>query len=81
MLDLVEAGVRVFGCSCDTDGSWSVDMQEATGDVCVAVQELVAGQSLDASHFEMADANNDGELDGGEVADAIEWLLENAASG
>lgn len=75
---MVEAGVRVFGCSCDTDGSWTVDWQEATNDVCVAVQELVAGEALDETHFEMADSNNDGELDGQEVAAAIEWLMENA---
>ena len=40
----VQAAVHVLGCACDSNGSFTIDSEEANADECQAVQEWVFGQ-------------------------------------
>ena len=73
----VEAAVRVLGCVCDTDESWTLDMQEVNGPDCQAVQNFMFGEICDQGCFDHIDSSNDGELDGQEVATALEAMHEH----
>jgi len=73
----VEAAVRVLGCVCDTDESWTLDMQEVNSPDCQAIQNFMFGESCDQGCFDHIDSSNDGELDGGEVAAALEAMHEH----
>ena len=68
----VEAGVRILGCACDADESWGISFDEFQGDDCSAVQEWMFGQTIDQEGFDYIDANNDGQVDGEEAANAWE---------
>ena len=37
--DAIEAGVRVLGCACDTDFTYTVSLDEANAEQCVGVQQ------------------------------------------
>merc|ERR550534_1800584 len=37
--DAIEAGVRVLGCACDTDFTYTVNLDEANAEQCIGVQE------------------------------------------
>ena len=62
-------------CSCDTDDSDSVDINERGAGPCAAVQLWMLGQTIDGFYFTMGDANDDGFIDFQEGVDAIQLLL------
>ena len=62
-------------CSCDTDDSDSIDINEIGAGPCAAVQLWMLGQTIDGFYFTMADANDDGFVDFQEGFDAIQLLL------
>ena len=62
-------------CSCDTDDSDSVDINENGAGPCAAVQLWMLGQTIDVFYFTMADANDDGFVDFQEGVDAIQLIL------
>merc|ERR1712066_183928 len=81
---MVEAGVRVLGCACDTDGSLTVSLIEAYGEECLNVQHWMTetdeepeGHEFLGPHFEDIDQNKDGEIDAQEAADAFYYVMEN----
>jgi len=80
----IEAGVRVLGCACDTDGSMTVSFEEANAEECVHVQHWMTetdeepeGHDFLATYFEIIDQNNDGEIDAQEATDAFNYALGN----
>ena len=73
----VEAAVRVLGCVCDSNQSWTLDMEEINSPDCQAIQEFMFGQNCDQACFDYVDTNQDGELSGEEVAIALEAMHEN----
>jgi len=73
----VEAAVRVIGCACDNDGNMALSWEEVSSEQCVAVQNWVFGQNIDEEGFNMVDADGNGEMDGQEAADALEYVIEN----
>jgi len=75
--DHVEAAVRVLGCVCDSNESWTLDMEEINSPNCQAIQEFMFGQNCDQACFDYVDTNQDGELSGEEVAIALEAMHEN----
>ena len=75
--DHVEAAVRVLGCVCDSNESWTLDMEEINSPNCQAIQEFMFGQNCDQACFDYVDTNQDGELQGEEVAIALEAMHEN----
>ena len=66
-----------MGCVCDTDASWSLDMQELSSPDCQDVQRFIFGGVADQNIFDHIDSNQDGEIDGNELATAIEDYDEN----
>ena len=52
-------------------------MQEVNGPDCQAVQNFMFGESCDQGCFDHIDSSNDGELDGQEVATALEAMHEH----
>ena len=62
-------------CSCDTDDSDSIDINDIGVGPCVAVHLWMLGQNIDGFYFTMADANDDGFVDFQEGFDAIQLLL------
>merc|ERR1711953_1200669 len=76
----VEAAVRVLGCVCDSDESWSLDMQEVESPDCQAIQNFMFGENCDQACFDHIDSSNDGELSGDELATALE-NMDNASGG
>jgi hypothetical protein len=75
----VEAVVRVLGCVCDHDGSWTLDFEEVSGDDCHEVQKFIFdGHTCDQDCFDATDANGDGQVDGHELAGALEALIPAA---
>ena len=62
-------------CSCDTDDSDSVDINEIGAGPCAAVQLWMLGQTIEGFYFTMGDANDDGFIDFQEGVDAIQLLL------
>ena len=76
----VEAMVRVLGCVCDNNGNYALDFDEFNSEVCVDVQHWMFGGTLDEEGFEAADQDSNGEIDGHEAADAIEYYFDNMHS-
>ena len=74
-LVFVEAGVRVLGCACDNDGSKSLSWKEVSTEECVIVQNWIFGQNMDEDTFNLIDVNGDGNVDGNELADALEYFF------
>ena len=75
----VEAVVRVLGCVCDHDGSWTLDFEEVSGYDCQEVQKFISdGHTRDQECFDATDANGDGQVDGHELAGALEALIPAA---
>ena len=62
-------------CSCDTDDSDSVDINENGAGPCAAVQLWMIEQTINWFYFTMADANDDGFVDFQEGVDAIQFVL------
>merc|ERR1711953_576782 len=56
----VEAAVRVLGCVCDSNESWTLDMEEINSPNCQAIQEFMFGQNCDQACFDYVDTNQDG---------------------
>lgn len=76
----VDAMVRVLGCVCDNNGNYALDFDEFNSEVCVDVQNWMFGGTLDEEGFEAADQDSNGEIDGHEAADAIEYYFDNMHS-
>ena len=55
----------------------NLSLEEVLGETCVAVQNHIAGQSMDAATFELVDQNGDGEIDYTEAFDAFQYAFEN----
>merc|ERR1739848_957663 len=74
----VEAVVRVMGCVCDQDGSWTLDMDEISSPDCQDLQNFIFGDTCDEECFHSIDG--DGHIDGHELAYALEkyWGIESA---
>ena len=77
LLAHVEAVVRVMGCVCDQDGSWTLDMDEISSPDCQDLQNFIFGDTCDEECFHSIDG--DGHIDGHELAYALEkyWGIEN----
>jgi len=80
----IEAGVRVLGCACDTDGSLTVSIDEANAEECIHVQHSMTetdedpeGHEFLGPYFESIDQNNDGEIDAQEATNAFNYAIEN----
>merc|ERR1712051_680775 len=76
----VQAAVHVLGCACDSNGSFTIDSEEANADECQAVQEWVFGQGQSwilGEYFPMFDQDSNGEIDGQEAIDAINYIIEH----
>ena len=69
------AVINAIICSCDTDDSDSVDINEIGASPCGAVQLWMLGQTINGFYFTMADANDDGFIDFQEGVDAIQLIL------
>ena len=67
--------MNVVICSCDTDDSASVDINEIGAGPCTAVQLWMLGQTINGFYFTMADANDDGFIDFQEGVNAIQLIL------
>merc|ERR1712110_291451 len=84
----VEAGVRVLGCACDTDGSMTVSFDEANAEECVHVQhwmtetnlEELEGQDFLGPYFDEIDQDGNGEIDHQEATDAFNYIIGDGAS-
>ena len=77
----IEAAVRIVGCVCDANGSMTLDWEEMNGEDCLALQNwMFNGHTMDQEHFDMVDANGDGEIDGDEAAAAAEAAFEEYGS-
>jgi len=83
----IEAGVRVLGCACDTDGSLTVSIDEANAEECIHVQHSMTetdedpeGHEFLGPYFESIDQNNDGEIDAQEATNAFNYAIENGIS-
>ena len=76
----IDAAVRVIGCVCDTDGSWSLSFDEVASGACLEVQNWIFGGSLDQAAFDTIDTNNDGEISGDEAGIAIEAYFNSHTS-
>ena len=74
---VIDALVRILGCACNTDDNMNLSLEEVLGETCVAVQNHIAGQSMDAATFELVDQNGDGEIDYTEAFDAFQYAFEN----
>ena len=61
-----------MGCVCDSDGSWTLDMQELSSPDCQDAQMFIFGGTADQNIFDHIDSNQDGEIEGKELAAAIE---------
>ena len=48
----IEAGVRVLGCACDTDGSLTVSIDEANAEECIHVQHSMTETDEDPEGHE-----------------------------
>ena len=73
----VEAAVRVIGCVCDMNESWTLDWEEINGEDCIELQEwMFDGEHMDEQGFQYVDANDDGEIDGDEAASALEQYFD-----
>lgn len=59
-------------CGCDQDKNQGVSLIESTADFCTTLQYWTTGHTLNEGLFEYVDANNDGEIQGREIAKAIE---------
>ena len=70
----VEAVVRVVGCVCDHDGSWTLDFDEVSGNDCQELQYFIFGGTCDQDCFDATDANGDGFVDGHELAASLEGM-------
>jgi len=70
----VEAVVRVVGCVCDHDGSWTLDFDEVSGNDCQDLQYFIFGGTCDQDCFDATDANGDGFVDGHELAASLEGM-------
>ena len=66
-----------MGCVCDTDASLSLDMQELSSPDCQDAQMFIFGGTADQNIFDHIDSNQDGEIDGKELATAIEDYDKN----
>merc|ERR1739844_484686 len=73
----VQAAVHVLGCACDNDMSFTVDSEEANADECQAVQEWAFGEAFLGEYFADIDQDSNGEIDGQEATDAINYIIEN----
>ena len=62
-------------CTCDTDDSDSLDINENGAGPCAAVQLWMLGQTIDGFYFTLADANDDGFVAFQEGVDAIQLIL------
>ena len=67
--------MNAIGCTCDTDDSDCIDINENGAGPCAAVQLWMLGQSIDGFYFTMGDANDDGCIDFQEGVDAIQLLF------
>ena len=67
--------MNAFICTCDTDDSDNIDINESGAGPCAAVQLWMLGQTIDGFYFTMADSNDDGFIDYQEGVDAIQLLL------
>jgi len=78
--DAIEAGVRVLGCACDTDGSLTVSFDEANAETCIGVQEWMTadhdGQDFLGPYFDNIDQNGDGEIDHQEATDSFHYTID-----
>ena len=71
--------VRVLGCVCDNDGNMALSFEEFNSEVCIDVQNWLFGETLDEKGFETVDQDKNGEIDGFEAADALEYWFNNKA--
>merc|ERR1712018_700504 len=78
--EVIDDAVRVIGCVCDTDGSWSLSFDEVASGACLEVQNWIFGDSLDQAAFDTIDTNNDGEISGEEAGIAIEAYFNSHTS-
>ena len=62
-------------CTCDTDDSDSIDINESGAGPCAAVQLWILGQTIDGFYFTMADSNDDGFIDFQEGVASIQLLM------
>ena len=62
-------------CSCDTDDSDSIDINENGAGPCAAVQLWIFGQTMDGIYFTLTDTNDDGFVVFQEGVDAIQLIL------
>ena len=69
------AVMNAFICSCDTDDSDSVDINEYGAGPCAAVLLWIFGQTMDGIYFTLTDSNEDGFVVFWEGVDAIQLIL------
>merc|ERR1719219_1167790 len=77
----IDAGIRVLGCACDNDGSMSLSWEEVSTEECIFVQNWVFGENMEEEDFNEVDADEDGNVDGFELANALEDYFENGSEG
>merc|ERR1711994_613139 len=75
----IKAMVRILGCVCDNDGNMALSFEEFNSEVCIDVQKWLFGETLDEKGFETVDQDQNGEIDGFEAADALEYWFNNKA--
>ena len=66
MLDFL----HIVFCACDEDFNGNLNHTELTTDVC----KVILDHEVEQEHFEMVDANDDGEVSLDEV---LEWAMSN----
>jgi hypothetical protein len=74
-----EAGVRVLGCACDTDGSMTVSFDEANAEECLHVQHRMTeskedgyeGHDFLGPYFDETDKDGNGEIDHQEATELM----------
>ena len=68
-LDMLDFLHIVF-CACDEDFNGNLNHTELTTDVC----KVILDHEVEQEHFDMVDANGDGEVSLDEV---LEWAMSN----
>ena len=66
MLDFL----HIVFCACDEDFNGNLNHTELTTDVC----KIILDHEVEQEHFDMVDANGDGEVSLDEV---LEWAMSN----
>ena len=63
--------LKIVFCACDEDMNGSLSHDELTTDVC----KVILDHEVSEEHFDMVDANGDGDVTMEEV---MEWAMANA---